>query len=73
VKMYSKSTPLQLILLDIQDILMLHNCDLVPDWIATDLNVTADRGSRILPADARVVQPVPPFTASPPFHPEWIL
>ena len=73
VKMYSKSTPLQLILLDIQDILELHNCDLVPDWIATDLNVTADRGSRILPADARVVQPVPPFTASPPFHPEWIL
>ena len=69
VKMYSRSPPLQNILIDIQQTLEAHNCDLVPEWIATDLHVTADKGSRDIPADAPVVLPVPPFTVDPPFPP----
>jgi hypothetical protein len=60
-KMYSKSRPLQDILLYIQAILDLHDCTVAPTWISTHLNVTADKGSRDLPASAPVLSPVPPF------------
>jgi hypothetical protein len=74
-KMYSKSKPLQDILLYIQAILNLHDCTVAPSWISTHLNVTADRGSRDVPASAAVLSPVPPFEVSerlldPPYHPE---
>ena len=69
VKMYSRSPPLQHILLHIQQIMEAHNCDLVPEWIATDLNVTADTGSRFIPAGAPVVASAPPFAEDPPFPP----
>ena len=75
-KQYSKSKPLQDILLYIQAILDLHNCTVYPEWISTHLNVTADLGSRKVSQSAPVLSPVPPFgevserVLCPPNHPE---
>ena len=63
-KMYSKSKPLQDILLYIQAILDLHDCTVYPEWISTHLNVTADRGSREVSSSAPVLNPTPPFAVS---------
>ena len=63
-KMYSKSKPLQDILIHIQEILDDHNCVVAPQWIATHLNVKADKASRVISPSAVTLNPAPPFAVT---------